>query len=97
MFCLAVVQLYSGGRGNYNDMESPVITTQVTIPKDVSELLYACNVILKQNQHLTPIAAILSWQGQSLVKGVRGSNRFAMSLEHQLKLMSPCKVLKTAS
>ncbi|XP_056629467.1 heterogeneous nuclear ribonucleoprotein K isoform X2 [Triplophysa dalaica] len=26
----------SGGRGNYNDMESPVITTQVTIPKDLA-------------------------------------------------------------
>lgn len=29
--------LPSGGRGSYNDMGGPVITTQVTIPKDVSE------------------------------------------------------------
>lgn len=28
--------LSSGGRGSYNDMGGPVITTQVTIPKDVS-------------------------------------------------------------
>lgn len=28
--------LPSGGRGSYNDMGGPVITTQVTIPKDVS-------------------------------------------------------------
>lgn len=26
-----------GGRGSYNDMGGPVITTQVTIPKDVSK------------------------------------------------------------
>lgn len=50
-----------------------------------------------QNVHLTPITSILSWQGRSLVKGVKGSNRFVMSLEHQLKLMSPCKVLRTVS
>lgn len=25
----------SGGRGSYSDMGGPVITTQVTIPKDV--------------------------------------------------------------
>uniref|UniRef100_A0A3Q4MP66 Heterogeneous nuclear ribonucleoprotein K n=1 Tax=Neolamprologus brichardi TaxID=32507 RepID=A0A3Q4MP66_NEOBR len=29
--------LPSGGRGSYNDMGGPVITTQVTIPKDVSQ------------------------------------------------------------
>lgn len=29
--------LPSGGRGSYNDMGGPVITTQVTIPKDVSK------------------------------------------------------------
>lgn len=27
---------FKGGRGNYSDMGGPVITTQVTIPKDVS-------------------------------------------------------------
>jgi len=26
----------SGGRGSYSDIGGPVITTQVTIPKDVS-------------------------------------------------------------
>lgn len=29
--------LPSGGRGSYNDMSGPVVTTQVTIPKDVSK------------------------------------------------------------
>ena len=28
--------LPSGGRGSYGDMSGPVVTTQVTIPKDVS-------------------------------------------------------------
>lgn len=30
--------LPSGGRSSYNDMGGPVISTQVTIPKDVSKL-----------------------------------------------------------
>lgn len=32
-----------GGRGSYNDMGGPVITTQVTIPKDVS-IWRQCNL-----------------------------------------------------
>lgn len=31
--------LCPGGRGSYNDMGGPVITTQVTIPKDVSKTI----------------------------------------------------------
>lgn len=27
---------YAGGRGSYGDLGGPIITTQVTIPKDVS-------------------------------------------------------------
>lgn len=35
---------YTGGRGSYGDLGGPIITTQVTIPKDVSEadLLSTC-------------------------------------------------------
>lgn len=35
---------YAGGRGSYGDLGGPIITTQVTIPKDVSEvdLLSTC-------------------------------------------------------
>lgn len=29
---------YAGGRGSYGDLGGPIITTQVTIPKDVSKV-----------------------------------------------------------
>lgn len=34
--CIGPLPL-AGGRGSYNDLGGPVITTQVTIPKDVSK------------------------------------------------------------
>uniref|UniRef100_A0A3B5Q9X5 Heterogeneous nuclear ribonucleoprotein K n=2 Tax=Xiphophorus TaxID=8082 RepID=A0A3B5Q9X5_XIPMA len=34
--CISVFCVPSGGRGSYNDMGGPVITTQVTIPKDLA-------------------------------------------------------------
>lgn len=33
---MTVLHNSTGGRGSFNDMGGPVITTQVTIPKDVS-------------------------------------------------------------
>lgn len=37
---------YAGGRGSYGDLGGPIITTQVTIPKDVSNANYF-NIVIK--------------------------------------------------
>jgi len=41
---------YAGGRGSYGDLGGPIITTQVTIPKDVSKvgLLSTCVLSIKK-------------------------------------------------
>lgn len=38
---------YAGGRGSYGDLGGPIITTQVTIPKDVSILIPFIQYILQ--------------------------------------------------
>lgn len=44
---------YAGGRGSYGDLGGPIITTQVTIPKDVSKviLLLACFFKIKSQRY----------------------------------------------
>ncbi|KAG7261290.1 hypothetical protein CRUP_019954 [Coryphaenoides rupestris] len=44
----------SGGRGSYNDMGGPVITTQVTIPKDVSCAATTTSPVLTVHPHRRP-------------------------------------------
>lgn len=149
----------SGGRSSYSDIGGPVVTTQVTIPKDVSEWqiltrskeylhhypkrhadmspCHAHSIIVlfliwdeKKHPNATrldiPLAFHLheynyspalpkccassstlfilclsfhstydSWPAPSSVKGVNGSNRFAMTLEPLSRLMSLLKDLKT--
>ncbi|XP_018951768.1 heterogeneous nuclear ribonucleoprotein K-like isoform X2 [Cyprinus carpio] len=85
----------SGGRSSYT--EGPVITTQVTIPKDVSKSLLDCYALHLTHTCLRPSAVILSWRDPSSVKAVRGSSRFGMSPEPRSKSTSPCRVQRTAS
>lgn len=96
----------SGARGSYSDMGGPVITTQVTIPKDVGiyplmtfHLFYitvqalACGVCTHTNLCL----AVSSWLDPSLEREARGLSRSAENLERQSKLTTHSRALKIAS
>lgn len=85
--------LFLGGRGSYSDIGGPVITTQVTIPKDVSQTRVLRQTTTENNfapQSIfnRPVCLLCSWLAPSSVRAARGSSRSAMSPGHPSRLMN---------
>lgn len=98
-----------GGRGSYSDMGGPVITTQVTIPKDVgicththtqwpctrctAQALKWGTCIYCRFMHV-PVS---SWPDQSSEREARGLSRSVVSLERRSKSTTHSRALRIAS
>lgn len=92
-----------GGRGSYSDIGGPVITTQVTIPKDVSKAsvhtqthTHARLLQLRVKVNLF-VWLLCSWLAPSSVRVARESSRSAMSRGHLSRLMNHWRAPRTAS
>ena len=96
--------LPSGGRGSYGDISGPVVTTQVTIPKDVSPEkpfgIY-CPPKKSANNHHHFIFYVffnsLSWLGLSSAREARGSSRSDQSRGPRSRSMSHQRAPRTGS